>query len=71
MRVNIKMIKNVDMGILNYIRQYKWANGNIFRGNFENDLRHGYGEIYRIDGTYQGGIWMNGVFCGEIKDQLP
>lgn len=30
-------------------------NGNVYKGSFQNDLRHGYGEMIYNDGTIQKG----------------
>jgi hypothetical protein len=29
---------------------YKWPNGAVYEGNFENDLRHGHGILKEADG---------------------
>ena len=40
---------------------YTWSNGCRYRGQFENDLRHGYGEMMEVDGTVHRGSWVDGV----------
>lgn len=34
-------------------------------GNFENDYRHGYGELYKGDELRYKGFWVNDVLLGE------
>jgi hypothetical protein len=45
---------------------YTWQNGWSYRGNFENDTRHGYGELYQSDNllNYRG-FWDNGQQVGQ------
>ena len=33
----------------------------MFKGIFENDLRHGYGEMIWTDGAIYKGYWINGI----------
>ena len=37
-----------------------WSNGSKYLGNFVNDVRDGYGEMYWSDGTVYKGQWKNG-----------
>lgn len=37
---------------------YTWRNGSQYRGQFENDLRHGYGEMAYPDGRAFKGSWV-------------
>lgn len=37
----------------------------IYRGNFENDIKHGYGEIIEEGKFTVKGYWINGVKVGE------
>lgn len=39
---------------------FKWPSGNEYKGSFVNDFRHGYGEMYWIDGSYYKGSWEKG-----------
>lgn len=39
---------------------YEWENGWVYKGNFENDYRNGYGELYEGDVCVYRGFWENG-----------
>ena len=40
---------------------YKWSNGDIYEGNYKDDLKHGYGKFY----------WAGGnIYQGNYKDDL-
>jgi hypothetical protein len=40
---------------------YTWDNGWIYKGNFEDDKRTGFGELYKNDNTLNyRGFWENG-----------
>jgi hypothetical protein len=45
---------------------YKWANGNEYLGNFFDDYKHGYGEMYWPDGRFYKGLWENGK---QVNDE--
>ena len=40
---------------------YEWENGWTYKGNFQNDFRNGYGELFNREGAmaYKG-YWENG-----------
>lgn len=38
---------------------FTWADGNIYKGHYVNDLREGYGEMIFIDGSAYRGNWSN------------
>jgi len=44
-----------------------YASGNIFEGNYENDLRSGYGKLTWSDGDIYEGNWKNGAKNGYGK----
>jgi hypothetical protein len=51
------------------------SEGVIYKGNFENDLKHGYGEEFSADGTMRSGYWINGNMVDTdmgpiIEDEL-
>lgn len=39
---------------------YEWENGWIYKGNFDNDLRNGFGELYQGQKLIYRGYWKNG-----------
>lgn len=39
---------------------FTWNAGNIYKGNYFEDLREGYGEMYWTDGSYYKGNWQKG-----------
>ena len=39
----------------------------MYKGNYWNDEREGYGEMYWIDGNVQKGQWHNGIFIESKK----
>ena len=49
---------------------YTWASGNYYKGNFLNDLRHGYGQMFWKDNSYYKGQWVNGIQEGEGEIKL-
>lgn len=44
---------------------FTWATGNVYKGNYLDDLRSGFGEMYWTDGSYYKGEWVNGIQHGE------
>jgi hypothetical protein len=53
---------------------YTWANGNIYRGEFLNGYRHGYGKwtsselgetIFMLENESYEGMYNNDKKCGE------
>lgn len=39
---------------------YEWENGWLYKGNFDNDLRNGFGELYEGEKLVYRGFWRNG-----------
>ena len=37
----------------------------MYKGNYFDDLRHGYGEMYWLDGSYYKGMWERGIQHGK------
>jgi len=44
---------------------FKWSNGQIFKGNYHFEKKHGKGELRLVDGTIIKGNWDNGRLEGE------
>lgn len=40
--------------------RYEWYDGRVYEGEYQNDMKHGYGELYNSDGSpsYKG-YWRN------------
>ena len=38
---------------------FLWPNGDMYEGNYKNDLRHGYGVFTNPDGMKYEGMWEN------------
>ena len=50
---------------------FSWASGNVYKGNYEDDLRNGYGQMYWGDGSYYKGEWVKGIQHGQGTIFLP
>ena len=59
--MNITLINKEGCG------EFRWKSGNIYKGNYKNDLRNGYGEMYWTDGSVYKGNWVNGIQHGLGK----
>ena len=44
---------------------YSWASGNFYKGEFFNDKRQGYGEMYWVNESFYKGMWHEGFQNGE------
>jgi len=40
---------------------FSWESGNVYKGNYEFDMRQGYGEMYWNDGSTYKGNWIKGM----------
>lgn len=51
---------------------YQWGNGWVYKGNFDNDFRNGFGELYNGNKLAYRGFWENGEQTdkeiGNIRD---
>ena len=43
---------------------FNWTSGNIYKGNYRNDEREGFGEMLWTDGSSYKGDWKNGIQHG-------
>jgi 1-phosphatidylinositol-4-phosphate 5-kinase len=41
--------------------EYRWASGNLYKGEYKFDKRDGYGQMKWADGSSFEGNWKNGV----------
>lgn len=48
-----------------------WVSGNVYRGEYLYDKRHGYGAMKWKDGTTYEGYWQSGVQHGYGKMIMP
>lgn len=49
---------------------YEWENGWTYKGNFDNDLRTGFGELYEGNKLVYRGYWKNGEQTeDEVKNE--
>lgn len=39
---------------------FQWPNGQIYKGNYEHDKKHGKGQLTLCDGTVMKGRWIEG-----------
>ena len=53
------MDKKVGYGV------YQWESGWSYKGNFDNDLRNGFGELYNATKLVYRGFWRNGQQTDE------
>jgi len=44
---------------------YEWENGWVYKGNFDQDLRSGFGELYEGQKLAYRGYWKNGEQTDE------
>ncbi len=47
--------------------QFKWKNGQLFKGYYEFDKKHGDGTLILGDGTTVDGKWVDGKIHGKGK----
>ena len=48
----------------------RWADGEIFYGEYKNNKRNGKGYYRWANGNEYWGEWKNGIICGEgVKQQ--
>jgi len=40
---------------------FTWSSGNVYKGEFFSDERHGYGEMFWIEGSKYLGEWLKGI----------
>jgi hypothetical protein len=38
--------------------EFYWQSGNIYKGEYKDDLRQGYGEMFWVDGYIYRGYWL-------------
>jgi len=50
---------------------FTWESGNMYKGCYKEDERHGYGEMYWTDGSCYKGEWQNGIQHGVGKMEFP
>lgn len=43
------------------VGEYRWASGNLYKGQYKFDKRHGYGEMYWNDSSVYKGYWWKGI----------
>ena len=48
---------------------FKWPEGDIYEGNFKDDISHGYGEMTLADGTTKSGHWIQGEYQGNLANK--
>lgn len=46
---------------------FTWPNGQVFKGNYENEKKCGRGELRLGDGTLIKGNWINGKLEGPSE----
>ena len=68
---HLKMVKNIE-AILKETKQhglgqYKYNNGEVFKGEFKNNIRDGQGFIVFRGDTIKSGIWKNDQFLKKIR----
>ncbi len=50
---------------------FTWASGNIYKGEYKEDERDGYGEMKWTDGSVYQGEWNRGIQHGYGKMIFP
>ena len=55
----------------NGIGHYSWASGNMYKGDYLNDERHGNGQMIWTDGSMYDGQWIRGIQHGIGKIVFP
>jgi len=46
---------------------YKYADGSVYVGSFEGDMKNGYGKLTFPNGDYYEGDFLDGLFDGKGK----
>ena len=49
------------------LRRYKFANGDVYEGEYLNDLRHGKGKLTHANGIVYDGAWVSGTRAGVVR----
>jgi hypothetical protein len=60
-----------DAKLLGGCGTLKYANGDIYNGEFCNDNFHGRGEMRYGNGAVYNGDWVDSCFCGNGTFTLP
>ena len=47
--------------------RYKFANGDIYQGEYLNDVRHGKGKLTHANGIVYDGAWVSGTRAGVVR----
>jgi hypothetical protein len=47
--------------------RYKFANGDVYEGEYLDDLRHGKGRLTLANGIVYDGAWVGGVRAGVVR----
>ena len=50
---------------------FNWESGNVYKGNYVDDERDGYGEMFWTDGSIYQGEWKQGIQHGYGKMTFP
>jgi hypothetical protein len=49
------------------LHRYKFANGDVYEGEYLDDLRHGKGKLTLANGVVYDGAWVGGVRAGVVR----
>lgn len=47
--------------------RYKFANGDVYEGEYLDDVRHGKGKLTLANGIVYDGAWISGVRAGVVR----
>ena len=50
---------------------YRWANGDVYDGQFEGNERHGLGRKLYADGRVEEGLWQHDEFVAWLDAKYP
>ena len=51
--------------------KFNLESGNMYKGNYHEDLRDGYGEMHWTDGSVYKGEWVKGIQHGYGEMNFP
>ena len=64
---NLKLIRNMDMVVMDHPGRFDWADGSYYEGNFNNGEYNGFGVYKWQNDKFYEGDWKEGKMHGRGK----